>query len=156
MPNLGVVRYGDYQSFVMADIPGLIPGASEGHGLGIRFLRHIERTDLFLHLVDLSGMQEGDPLTNFTAINRELGQYNAELLSRPMLVVFTKLDITEVRDQLPAMREAFAALGYQTFAISAVTGEGTADLVRFVGAELARRRAAARSAETLDSPVPDA
>lgn len=156
IPNLGVVRYGDYQSFVMADIPGLIPGASEGHGLGIRFLRHIERTDLFLHLVDLSGMQEGDPLANFTAINRELEQYNAELLSRPMLVVFTKLDITEVRDQLPAMGEAFAALGYQTFAISAVTGEGTAELVRFVGAELVRRRAAARSAEALDSPAPDA
>jgi GTP-binding protein len=156
IPNLGVVRYGDYQSFVMADIPGLIPGASEGHGLGIRFLRHIERTDLFLHLVDLSGMQEGDPLANFTAINRELEHYNAELLSRPMLVVFTKLDITEVRDQLPAMRETFANLGYQTFAISAVTGEGTTELVRCVGQELARRRAATQTPETLDSPTPDA
>jgi len=156
VPNLGVVRYGDYQSFVMADIPGLIPGASDGHGLGIRFLRHIERTDLFLHLVDLSGMQKGDPVENFRAINHELEHYNAELLRRPMLVVFTKLDVTEVREQLPAMNEAFVALGYRTMAVSAVTGEGTAELVRFVGAELARRRAAARSAETLDSPAPDA
>jgi len=152
VPNLGVVRYGNYQSFVMADIPGLIPGASEGHGLGLRFLRHIERTDLFLHLVDLSGMQEGDPLENFAAINRELEHYNPELLARPMLVVFTKLDVTAVREQFPAMREAFAALGYATFAVSAVTGEGTAELVSCVGGELARRRAAA----TLDSPPADA
>ncbi len=152
VPNLGVVRYGDYQSFVMADIPGLIPGASEGHGLGIRFLRHIERTDLFLHLVDLSGMQEGDPLENFRAINRELEHYNPELLERPMLVVFTKLDVTAVREQLPAMREAFTDLGYTTFAVSAVTGEGTAELVHFVGQQLAGRRAA----ERLDSPPPGA
>jgi GTP-binding protein len=152
VPNLGVVRYGNFQSFVMADIPGLIPGASEGHGLGIRFLRHIERTDLFLHLVDLSGMQEGDPLDNFLAINRELEHYNPELLARPMVVVFTKLDITEVRERLPAMREDFASLGYPTFAVSAVTGEGTAELVRFIGAELARRRAG----EPLDSHRRDA
>jgi len=152
VPNLGVVRYGNFQSFVMADIPGLIPGASEGHGLGIRFLRHIERTDLFLHLVDLSGMQKGDPLDNFHAINRELQQYNPELLRRPMLVVFTKLDVTEVREQLPAMRETFAALGYETLAVSAVTGEGTAELVRRVGEELARWR----SADALDSPFPSA
>jgi len=152
VPNLGVVRYGDFQSFVMADIPGLIPGASEGHGLGIRFLRHIERTDLFLHLVDLSGMQKGDPLDNFHAINRELQQYNPELLKRPMLVIFTKLDVTEVREQLPVMRETFAALGYETLAVSAVTGEGTAELVRRVGAELAHWR----SADALDSPFPSA
>ncbi len=156
VPNLGVVRHGDFQSFVMADIPGLIEGASEGHGLGIRFLRHIERTDLFLHLVDLSGMQEGEPLENFQAINRELANFNPELLERPMLVVFTKLDITEVREQVPAMRETFAALGYTTFAISAVTGEGTPELVNFVGQELARRRATAAPGERLDSPIPDA
>lgn len=140
----------------MADIPGLIQGASEGHGLGLRFLRHIERTDLFLHLVDLSGMQEGNPLQNFAAINHELEQYNPELLERPMLVVFTKLDVTEVREQIPQMQAAFAAMGYTTFAISAVTGEGTAELVSFVGQELARRRAITRAAEALDSPASDA
>lgn len=156
VPNLGVVRYGDYQSFVMADIPGLIQGASEGHGLGLRFLRHIERTDLFLHLVDLSGMQEGDPLENFAAINHELEHYNPELLTRPMLVVFTKLDVTEVRERLPEMQAAFAAKGYATFAVSAVTGEGSAELVSFVGQELARRRAAVQAPEMLDSPIPGA
>lgn len=154
VPNLGVVRYGDYRSFVMADIPGLIPGASEGHGLGIRFLRHIERTDLFLHLVDLSGMQSGDPLESFEMINRELGSYNPELLLRPMLVVFTKLDITEVREQVPAMQAAFADKGYATFAVSAVTGEGTAELVRFIGQELARRRASGPLGGALDSLPP--
>jgi GTP-binding protein len=97
-------------------------------------------------------MQEGDPLENFRAINQELEHYNAELLRRPMLVVFTKLDITEVREQLPTMREVFAALGYRTMAVSAVTGEGTAELVRFVGQELSRLRAG----EALDSPPPGA
>jgi GTP-binding protein len=147
VPNLGVVRYGDFSSFVMADIPGLIAGASEGHGLGTRFLRHIERTDLFLHLVDLSGIQEGDPLENFAAINRELEQYNPELRDRPMMVVFTKLDVTEVRDQLNEMRPCFEEQGFRTFAISAVTGEGLPELVRATGRELARRR----SPDELDS-----
>lgn len=147
VPNLGVVRYGDFRSFVMADIPGLIAGASEGQGLGSRFLRHIERTDLFLHLVDLSGMQEGDPLDNFAVINRELEHYNPELLTRPMLVVFTKIDITEVREQIEALRPCFETMGLRSFAISAVTGEGLPALVQAVGRELTRMR----SAVTLDS-----
>jgi len=156
VPNLGVVRHGDFQSFVMADIPGLIEGASEGHGLGIRFLRHIERTDLFLHLVDLSGMQEGDPVENFQAINRELENFNPGLLERPMLVVFTKLDVTEVREQVPRLRETFASLGFTTFAVSAVTGEGTTELVNHIGRELTRRRGTAPTGEALDSPIPSA
>ncbi len=147
VPNLGVVRYGDFGSFVMADIPGLIAGASQGQGLGTRFLRHIERTDLFLHLVDLSGMQEGDPAENFDTINRELEQYNPALLERPMLVVFTKLDITEVREQIETMRPFFEKQGFRTFAISAVTGEGVPPLVQATSQELAR----IRNTEALDS-----
>lgn len=147
VPNLGVVRYGDFDSYVMADIPGLIAGASEGHGLGTRFLRHIERTDLFLHLIDLSGMQEGDPQENFAVINRELEQYSPELLDRPMMVVFTKLDVTEVREQVASLRPLFEGRGFRTFAISAVTGVGLPELVRATGQELARRR----SPEELDS-----
>lgn len=140
VPNLGVVRYGDFSSFVMADIPGLIAGASEGQGLGTRFLRHIERTDLFLHLVDLSGMQEGDPRENFATINRELEHYNPALLDRSMLVVFTKLDITEVRQQVEVLRPVFEDEGFRTYAVSAVTGEGMQELVRATGQELARVR----------------
>jgi len=151
VPNLGVVRHGDFGSFVMADIPGLIAGASEGQGLGIRFLRHIERTDLFLHLVDLSGMQEGDPLENFAAINRELEQYNPELMARPMLVVFTKLDMTEVRQQVADLEPVFASQGVRTLAVSAVTGEGIPVLVQTVSKELGRIRTPRRgSLDTSD------
>ncbi len=146
VPNLGVVRYGGYKSFVMADIPGLIAGASEGHGLGTRFLRHIERTDLFLHLVDLSGMQEGDPLENFATINRELERHNAELLAKPQFVVFTKADIPEVCTAAGELKPWFEERGYRTFLLSAVTGDGTAPLVEAVGAELESRRAAAPAA----------
>jgi GTPase len=135
VPNLGVVRYGGFRTFVMADIPGLIAGASEGHGLGTRFLRHIERTDLFLHLVDISS-PESDPLENFAIINRELEHHNPELLRKRQLVVLTKMDITEVREQAGEISDKFAAGGYPVFSISAVTGEGVEALVAAVGREL--------------------
>jgi len=140
VPNLGVVRYGGYKSLVMADIPGLIEGASEGHGLGTRFLRHVERTDLFLHLVDLSFMQEGDALDNFQLINNELNRYDAALAQKPQIVVVTKIDIPEVREQADRIKTHFEACGYPTFMISAVTGEGVRELVEAVGQELDARR----------------
>ena len=140
VPNLGVVRHGDFRSFVMADIPGLIEGASDGQGLGSRFLRHIERTDLFLHLVDLSFLQEGDPIENFDKINRELERFSLELSERPMLVVFTKQDITEVREQTDEIRPLFESRGFRTMAISAVTREGLPELVTAVASELDRMR----------------
>jgi len=152
VPNLGVVRYGGFKTLVMADIPGLIAGASEGHGLGTRFLRHVERTDLFLHLVDLSGMQDGDPFDNFQMINNELRNYDDSLLEKPQLLVLTKTDISEVREQLPALRSHFESLGYPVFAISAVTGEGLKELVDAVGAELDRRRE--KPAKVLDMGIP--
>lgn len=147
IPNLGVVRHGDFRSFVMADIPGLIEGASDGQGLGSRFLRHIERTDLFLHLVDLSSLQEGDPIENFDKINQELKRYNQELAERPMFVVFTKQDITEVREQTDEIRPLFEARGFRTFAISAVARSGLPELVNAVANELDRMR----QGDTLDS-----
>ena len=140
VPNLGVVAYGGFKTMVLADIPGLIAGASEGHGLGTRFLRHVERTDLFLHLVDLSGMQQGDPFDNFQLINRELRNHDATLADKPQLVVMTKIDIPEVREQQEELRDRFASLGYRSFGISAVTGEGLKELVAQVGAELDRLR----------------
>ena len=148
VPNLGVVKHGDFRSFVMADIPGLIEGASEGQGLGTRFLRHIERTDLFLHLVDLSCLQEGDPLENFDKINRELARYNKALSERPMLVVFTKQDITEVRERTEELQPHFTERGYRTLAISAVTRTGLTELVTMIATELDRLR----NMDELDSP----
>jgi GTPase len=147
VPNLGVVSYGGYKSFVMADIPGLIAGASEGQGLGTRFLRHVERTDLFLHLVDSSCMQEGDPLENFDIINRELNKHDSELLHKPQLVVLTKQDITEVQEQAQALRDCFTQRGFRVFTISAATGEGTRELVEAVGLELERLRQKPESAD---------
>lgn len=140
VPNLGVVRYGGYESFVMADIPGLIEGASEGHGLGTRFLKHVERTDLFLHLVDLSELQHGDPLENFQMINRELERHKPELANKPQIVVLTKNDITEVREKIIEVRPWFEERGHKVFAISAITGDGVKDLVNHVGTLISRRR----------------
>lgn len=141
VPNLGVVRYGGYKTFVVADIPGLIEGASEGEGLGTRFLKHVERTDLFLHLIDLSDLQPGDPLENFDTINRELERHNPELAKKEQLVVLTKADITEVRERTPAALEFFAKRGCRVFCLSAVTGAGVQELVNAVAAELEQRKA---------------
>ncbi|MDO3378588.1 GTPase ObgE [Geoalkalibacter halelectricus] len=142
VPNLGVVRYGGFKTFVMADIPGLIEGAAEGHGLGTRFLRHVERTDLILHLLDLLTPEGQTPEEHFALINRELSRYSPELAHKPQLVVLTKADVTEVKNLVPRYLEYFRARDYQVFAISAVTGEGVADLVRAVGRELEARRSA--------------
>lgn len=152
VPNLGVVRWGGYKSFVMADIPGLIAGASEGHGLGARFLRHIERTDLFLHLVDLSGMQEGDPLENFATINTELKNHNPQLLAKPQFVVFTKGDIPEVREAAAELEPWFLERGYRSFVISAVTGAGVEALVTAVGTELESRRGVESAEDWTEAP----
>jgi GTP-binding protein len=153
VPNLGVVRYDGYKTFVMADIPGLIAGASEGHGLGTRFLRHVERTDLFLHLVDLSGMQSGDPLANFAMINQELERHNPELRQKPQLVVFTKCDVPEARATAADLASWFDQRGLRTFSISAVTGAGLPELVAVIGAALdSRRRPEAEPGPPSDAP----
>ena len=140
VPNLGVDPYGGYKTMVMADIPGLIAGASEGQGLGTRFLRHVERTDLFLHLVDTSCMQEGDPFDNFTMINAELRRYDDSLTGKPQIVVLTKIDVPEVRDKIDELTQRFTDDGYKVMAVSAVTGEGLKELVTVVGNELDRLR----------------
>jgi len=150
VPNLGVVPYGGYKTMVMADIPGLIEGASEGHGLGTRFLRHVERTDLFLHLVDLTCMQEGDPFDNFQMINSELVKYDDSLSQKPQLVVLTKMDVPEAKERARELVMHFEALGYPVFPVSAVTGEGLKVLVNAIGEELDRRREG-ESGRSLDS-----
>ncbi len=99
-PNLGVVRVSDWQSFVLADLPGLIEGASEGVGLGIDFLRHIERTRVLLHVIDMSGLEGRDPFTDFEQINAELKNYEVDLSERPQIIVANKMDATDAADNL--------------------------------------------------------
>nr|NIP19252.1 GTPase ObgE [Xanthomonadales bacterium]NIQ94424.1 GTPase ObgE [Desulfuromonadales bacterium]NIR76548.1 GTPase ObgE [Candidatus Kutchimonas denitrificans]NIS40707.1 GTPase ObgE [Desulfuromonadales bacterium]NIX14038.1 GTPase ObgE [Xanthomonadales bacterium] len=152
VPNLGLVRYGDFQSFVVADIPGLIEGASDGQGLGTRFLRHVERTDLFLHLVDLSGLQDGDPLENFAMINRELEKHNPELAQKRQLVVLTKMDVTEVREQEEDARAHFEKLGYPVHSVSAISKTGLNELINRIGAELVEMRTGEKRNEDGELP----
>ncbi len=138
-PNLGVVQLETYKTYVVADIPGLIEGASSGAGLGDRFLRHVERTKLILHLVDISGISGRDPVSDYQIINRELANYNADLALRPQIVVATKLDAideTEGREGLDNLRKIAEKDGKVFFEISAVANLGTRELVNFVAQKL--------------------
>jgi GTP-binding protein len=130
VPNLGMVRYKDGGSFVMADIPGLVEGASEGAGLGHQFLRHVERCRVLIHLVDLSAQGEGrNPLSDWKAINRELGHYSAKLAKKPQLLAANKIDLPFARDRLATFAGAMKRRGRQVFPISAATGEGVSELL---------------------------
>jgi GTP-binding protein len=144
-PHLGVVRYREERSFVMADVPGLIEGAHEGHGLGTRFLRHISRTSVLVHLLDISNT-ERDPWHDYQVINHELSCFDPLLLTRPQIVVVTKLDLPETQKRLPEARALFADHGIDLLAISAVTGEGVKELVLHIAQMVERYKAEARSA----------
>ena len=138
-PILGVVAVGgiDGQTFVMADIPGLIEGAAQGVGLGLEFLRHVRRTKLLVHLLDASGGLEGrDPLEDFATINAELASYDEDLLAKPMIVALNKVDLSEAQCRIPRLTEALSARGYRVFPISAATGEGVAALMQAVARTL--------------------
>lgn len=135
-PNLGVVDLGDFQTFVVADIPGLIEGAHKGAGLGDRFLRHIERTKLLLHLVDVSSMSGRDPVDDYATVNRELAAYNPALAERPQVVVATKLDALQEPERLKSLEERAALEGKSFYAISSATGQGVRELINAVGARL--------------------
>jgi GTP-binding protein len=138
-PNLGVVALSGGRSFVLADVPGLIEGASEGHGLGLRFLRHLERTQVLVHLIERSDDPDRDPERDFDVINRELARYDETLAGRPQLVALNKIDLTETRDALPQLRTAFAARGIELYAISGVTGEGMKELLEAIWRKLGKR-----------------
>ncbi len=129
-PNLGVVYVEDGVSFVMADIPGIIEGASEGAGLGHDFLRHIDRCRLLVHLVDVSGSEGRDPLEDFDTINAELKQYSEDLSSRPQIVVANKTDLSTDPALLEKLRAHVEAAGYQFMSMSAATHQGTRELVQ--------------------------
>src|SRR5712692_9890194 len=128
-PHLGVVDLGDFRTFVVADIPGLIEGAHEGAGLGDRFLRHVERTKLLLHLVDVSSLSGGDSEKHYDVIERELAAYDPELAARPQIVVATKIDALDEPERLSQLRRQAEADARPFFAISSVTGEGVAELL---------------------------
>ena len=131
VPNLGVADLGDDRQLVIADIPGLIEGAAEGAGLGHRFLRHVERTRVLLHLLDASALAgpDRDPLSDYEVLNRELALYAPELAKRPQVVALNKSDVTEVRDRADELSRAFAERGVRLFTLSAVTGEGVRDVL---------------------------
>ena len=139
-PNLGVVDMGDFRTFVVADIPGLIEGASEGAGLGDRFLRHVERTKLILHLVDVSSASGRDPVDDYRVINRELANYNEQLAERTQIVVATKIDALDEPDRLERLREAAEADGKMFFAISSAANRNVKELMSEVGREVMARR----------------
>jgi len=135
-PNLGVVDLGDFRTFVIADIPGLIEGAHTGAGLGDRFLRHIERTKLLLHLVDVSSASGRDAVSDYETVNRELASYNQELATRPQFVVATKIDALDDPERLESVKQSALKDTKPFFAISSATGEGVRELINAVSAKL--------------------
>ncbi len=165
-PNLGVVNadggtggHGTElgRTFVVADLPGLIEGAHEGAGLGIRFLRHVERTRLLVHLIDTSDSNADDPVHSFAVINGELEAFSASLIEKPMIVVATKLDATTDRARLEALRDSCQQRNLEFHSISAAAGDGVKDLVRSIADALDKIPRAARgsSIETLTAEGED-
>ncbi len=138
-PNLGVVAVGPLQSFVMADVPGLIQGAAEGAGLGIQFLKHLQRTKLLLHLVDIAPIDpNADPLTDFRSIEQELVNFSEDVSEKPRWLVFNKIDLLTEDDVAVARQDILAQLGWDgpVFETSAISGDGTEKLAQAVMREL--------------------
>ena len=142
-PHLGVVATGEYQSFLMADIPGLIEGAHEGQGLGMQFLRHIERTRLLCHLIDVGEFSDRDPVEDFGVIVQELGSFSATLLKKPMVVVASKIDTMQDSGRTGRLKDLCEERELPFFAISAVTGEGVDELKYYLGSRVNESRQAA-------------
>ncbi len=147
-PHLGVVDLGEFRTFVVADIPGLIEGAHKGAGLGDRFLRHVERTKLLLHLVDVSSLSGRDAVQDYETINRELAAYDARLAARPQIVVATKVDALDEPERLESLRRKAEAEGRPFYAISSATKQGVKELVSAVSRALDE----IQDAETREEP----
>lgn len=137
-PNLGVVDLGNHRSFVMADIPGIIEGASEGVGLGHEFLRHIERTRILIHVVDVSGIEGRNPIEDFDIINDELSKYDMQLEERPQIIAANKTDIIQDKAAYEEFLEEMKKRGYEVFAVSAATNSGVDELMNKTYEELSK------------------
>jgi GTP-binding protein len=129
IPHLGVAKYGEFNQLVVGDLPGLVKGAHRGAGLGVGFLRHIERTSLLIHLIDISDPSRSDPIEDYRSVNRELEAFDPSLSQKAQLVVLNKIDLNRVRDRIRELKEKFNAMGVRLFPISAHTGEGVEDLM---------------------------
>jgi GTP-binding protein len=145
-PHLGVVSLSDDRSFVVADVPGLIEGAHEGHGLGHQFLRHIERTKVLAHLVDVSSESGRDPVHDFDTIRRELDLYDPAMLRKPQVIVATKLDAVDDPARIKALQTRAKALSLPFFKVSAASGEGLPPLLEALWVPVAEAREAERAA----------
>lgn len=139
-PVLGVVKYGEYKSFVVADIPGLIEGAHQGAGLGFQFLRHIERTSLLAHLIDVSDYSNDDPVESFIKINRELELYSTDLVKKPQVVVGTKIDIAGKKEKMESLKKFCEGKKLSYFFISAITGAGIKPLISYLSEYIEKLR----------------
>jgi len=140
-PVLGVISLREGQSFVLADIPGLIDGAHEGKGLGHDFLRHIERTRVIIHVLDVSGLEDRDPIEDYKKINDELRLYNERLATRPQIIAANKMDLPTAKENYQRVAEFLEAEGREVFPISAATGEGLPQLMERAASLLAEQKA---------------
>ncbi len=153
IPNLGVVSLGDNRSFVVADVPGLIEGAHEGRGLGDRFLKHLDRTKVLIHLVDVSGASGRDPIEDFETIRRELSLFNDKLASKPQIVAATKMDAVTDPSSVDALGAYVTSRDLPFHRISAVTGEGLTTLLETAWKYLTDRRGEPHSRRSLDAAI---
>jgi GTP-binding protein len=155
IPNLGVVSLSGDRSFVVADVPGLIKGAHQGHGLGDRFLRHIERTSVLVHLVDVSGASGRDPVEDYDTINDELRQFDAAVAGKPQIVVANKIDAVDDTAAVERLERHVRTQGHAVLRISGVTGEGLDALLEMAWTQLAAARARGVPAAVAEVPADD-
>lgn len=139
VPHLGVVSFGDHKPFVVADIPGVIEGAHQGAGLGLKFLKHIERTSLILHILDGSAAGPRDPVTDYLNLNRELSLFDPALGNKPQVIALNKMDTPEARDRLSEVARYFKKVKKDVLPISGLTGEGLSRLLASLVHHLAEK-----------------
>lgn len=140
IPNLGVVSYDEGKTFIVADIPGIIEGAHEGTGLGIEFLKHVERTEILLHLIDISPLNERDPVDDYEKLNAELSAFSKKLAEKPQIIAANKIDVNGAKEKLKKIMDHFEKNKIEVQRISAVTGEGVNELLYKLAKKIEKRK----------------